>query len=244
MIYAQYRLGAELISTMPPDMKRTIGRFRQLYDMGLHGPELLLFCNQGQKFRQQTGTVFFERVCRAVRLDPSEGALAYLYGLIAHYAFSSIANPFMERNEKALSIPTGRICTEFDRFLLEKDNKIPPYRYDRSLHINLTPGECETVAMFYPGVSAGAVGKCVKRMRMVMHLSAKSDGAQRTLVTKVLAHDHMMNQHPDHRLKHANEGLMRLYELARDHYPSLLDQIQTRLHRRIILGPDFSFPFG
>jgi hypothetical protein len=188
--------------------------------------------------------VFFERVCRAVRLEPSEGALAYLYGLIAHYALSSIANPYMERNGEAMSIPTGRIRTEFDRFLLEMDNKIPPYRYDRSLHINLTPGECETVAMFYPGVSPGAVGKCVKRMRMVMHLSAKSDGARRTLVTKVLAHDMMMNPHPDHKLKQTDEDLMRLYELARDHYPSLLDQIQTRLHRRVILGPDFSFPFG
>lgn len=248
MIYAQYRLGAELLSAMPPEMKRTVGRFRQLYDMGLHGPELLLYCDQGQKYRQQTGTVFFERACRTVRLDPSEGALAYLYGLIAHYALSSISSPFLARTADKLSIRPGQIRTEFDRYLLEKDGKTPAYRYDRSLHIHLTPGECETVAMFYPGISPGTVGKCVKRMAWATRLSAKTDGARREVVKNLLRltreSDHMMELHPDHRLKAADGGLQRLYELARDHYASLLDQIQTRLHRKVALGPDFSLPFA
>ncbi len=248
MVYAQYRLGAELIGSMPPDMKRTIGRFRQLYDMGLHGPELLLYRNQGQKFRQQTGAVFFERVCRAVRMDPSEGAMAYLYGLIVHYAISSVCGPFIERKFVALSLPVQKIRGEFDRYLLEKDGKIPPHRYDRSRHIHLTPGECETVAMFYPGISPGTVGKCVKRMGMVMRLSAKTEGTQREVTARLLrlsaGADGLMETHPDHRLRSVNGDLERLYELAKAHVPSLLDQIQIRLHRRITLGPDFSLPFA
>ncbi|MBE6924685.1 MAG: hypothetical protein E7466_05570 [Ruminococcaceae bacterium] len=248
MVYAQYRLGCELLAAMPPDMKRTVGRFRQLYDMGLHGPELLNFCNQGQKFRLQTGAAFFERVCRAVRMERSEGAMAYLYGLIAHYAISSISSSFLNRTAESLSIRTGKIRTEFDRYLLEKDGKKPPYRHDRSQHIRLTPGECETVALFYPGISAGTIGKCVKRMNRVMHLPVMPAGSKRDLVVKVMTlrgqGDFVMDTHPDYRLKDANEGLLRLYELAREHYSSLLEQIQTRLRKKYTLSPDFSLPMG
>ena len=248
MVYAQYRLGTELISAMPPEMKRSIGRFRQLYDMGLHGPELLMYCNQGQKFRQQTGTVFFERVCRAVRMDRSEGAMAYLCGLVAHYAISSISTSFLNRTSEALSIRTAKIRTEFDRYLLEKDGKKPPYRHDRSLHIHLTPGECDTVSMFYPGISAGTIGKCVKRMARIMHLPVMPAGSRRDLVVKLMTlrkeGDYVMDVHPDYRLKEANEGLMRLYELARDHYASLLNQILIRLRKKTTLSADFSLPFA
>ena len=248
MVYAQYRLGAELIDAMPPDIKRTIGRFRQLYDMGLHGPQLLGFSGQGQKFLRQTGDVFFERVCRAVRMDRSEGAMAYLYGLIAHYALSSIVEPFLHRTSETLSINEGSIRTEFDRFLLELDGKTPAFRYDRSRHIHLTPGECETVAMFYPGISAGAVEKSAKRMARIMHQPVLPAGSRRNLVVKMMElrreGDYVMATRADRRLKSTNQDLLRLYELAKNHYASLLDQILIRLRKSVPFSPDFSLPMA
>ena len=38
--YAHYRFGTELIEKMEPEQRRTVRRFRQLFDMGLHGPDL------------------------------------------------------------------------------------------------------------------------------------------------------------------------------------------------------------
>ena len=38
--YAHYRFGAQLLKRMPPDFCRTAQRFRQLYGVGLHGPDI------------------------------------------------------------------------------------------------------------------------------------------------------------------------------------------------------------
>lgn len=245
MIYAQYRLGKELIGFMPPEVRRTIGRFRQLYDMGLHGPELLL--PQSQKYRRQSGCVFFERACRLVRIENSEGAQAYLYGLLVHYAISSRINPLIRRRAEGLSLPEGHIRTEFDRFLLEKDGRIPPHRYDRSIHIHLTPGEQETVAMFYPGIRPRTVGRCTKQLGKVMHLSATTIGSRRDLTRKLLrvsGNDlHMMGLHPDRRLKSTNAELLEQFRQARESFPTMLRQIQIRLRRKEPFGPEFDAPF-
>lgn len=244
MVYAQYRLGAELIGTMPPEIKRTIGRFRQLYDMGLHGPEVFGFAGQGQKFLRQRGDVFFDRVCRAVRMERSEGAMAYLYGLVAYYAISSVISPYIHQTAQSLSIPEGKIRTEFDRFLLETDGKSPAFCYDRSRHIHLTPGECETVATFYPGISAGSVEKSVKRMARILHQPVLPAGSRRNLVVKVMElhkeGDFVMGTRPDHRLISANQELFRLYQQARSHYPALLSEILIRLRKKVLFSSDFS----
>ena len=248
MIYAQYRFGRELLESMPPELRRSVGRFRQLYDMGLHGPELLDFTAQGQKFLLQSGDVFFDRVCRAVRMDRSEGAMAYLYGLIAYYAINSVASPYINRAAGALGITPGRVRTEFDRYLLERDGHSPAYRYDRSRHIHLTPGECDTVSMFYPGVSGTTVEKSVKKMARVIGAPVLPAGSRRDMVVKLMElqrlGDSVIATRPERRLKSANEDLARLYELARQHYSSLLEQVQTRLRKKVPFGPDFSLPLG
>lgn len=38
--YAHYRFGVKAIPLLPAEMQRTVRRFRRLYDMGLHGPDL------------------------------------------------------------------------------------------------------------------------------------------------------------------------------------------------------------
>ena len=248
MIYAQYRMGNDLLEVMPPEMKQTVSRFRQLYDMGLHGPRILEFCGQGQKFLQQTGDVFFQRVCRVVRMDRSEAAMAYLYGLVAHYALHCACQDTVARTAKALTVSAQHIATEFDRYLLEKDGHCPPHLYDRSRHIRLTPGECGTVAMFYPGVSSAAVGRGVKRMVQAMSLPVLPIGSRRNFMKKMLElrkqGDYVIDTHPDHRLRRTDEELWRQYQQALELYPRLLSQIQVRLRKKADLGDDFAIPMG
>lgn len=258
-IYAHYRFGAQLIPKLPPKAQRTVRRFRQLYDMGLHGPDIFYYqavvmpgtgVMLRDKFHAQTGQVFFERVCRNVRLSPSEGALAYLYGVLAHYALDSLSHPFVGRMAQERKESRSAIETEFDRFLLDLDGKRPPHTQDLSAHMRLTPGECETVAAFYPHVSAGTVGKCVEHMAKVNHLLALPRGSRRQWVDKGIrvimprVAGRMLPVHPNHSCSELNPSLMRLYDMAADRYPLLLEQIQAHLRRNAPLGADFSVPFG
>lgn len=257
-IYAHYRFGAQLIPKLPPKVQRTIGRFRQLYDMGLHGPDIFeyqgtLLPGSGKlssKFHAQTGKVFFERVCRNIRLRPSEGAMAYLYGLLAHYALDSLSSGYIARMADQEKLSVDVITTEFDRHLLLSDGKKPPHLQDLSGHMKLTPGECETVAAFYPRVSAGAVGKSVEHMASVTHLLALPQGSRRQWLDKGVrvlmpkVSGRVMPVRPNHACAALNPSLQRLYDMAADRYPLLLEQIHGHLRRNAPLGTDFSVPFA
>ena len=185
--YAHYRFGQAILPTLPQEIRRTVGRFRQRFDMGLHGPDILFYhdlllkstvSRQGHKLHNQTGKSFFERACRAVRMNPTEAARAYLYGLLAHYALDSLCHPYIKRTVEAGSGSHREIETEFDRYLLELDGKSPAHRYDQSVHMQLTPGECETAALFFPNVSAGAIRRSVKNMAACTRILALPRGSR------------------------------------------------------------------
>ena len=256
--YAHYRFGSELISKLPPEIQRTVNRFRQLFDMGLHGPDILNYHDPViknptvrlcDKLHAQSGQVFFERACRAVRMNPSEGARAYLYGLLAHYVIDSLSAGRVAKATEFHKVSDSKIWGEFDRYLLERDGKIPAHRFDLSPHIQLTPGECQTVALFYPNVGSSGIARCVKRMAACTHLLSGAPmtrwqlliGATDRLAPRVS--ERAVPQHPIHPLSKLNPDLMRLYELAQDRYLNLLDQLRNHLRRKSPLGPDFSLPF-
>lgn len=257
--YAHYRFGAQLLPKLPPDVQRTVRRFRQLYDMGLHGPDLFFYHNPvlqtnvrklGSKFHHQTGKQFFEHTCRSIRLNPSEGAMAYLYGVLAHYALDSLSHPFITRNAEQGKATHTQIEVEFDRYLLELDGKKPPHLQDLSGHMQLTPGQCQTVAGFYPNVSAGAVDKCVNNMAAVTRFLVVPKGPRRDMVAKLMSAagrekaDLLMPMHPNRDCSELDPSLLRLYEMAMDRYPILLEQIQAHLRGKAPLGADFSIIFG
>lgn len=256
--YAHYRFGAELIGKLPPEIHRTVSRFRQLYDVGLHGPDILNYHDPVikdatvrlcDKFHHQTGQEFFERVCRAVRMHPSEGMRAYLYGLLAHYALDSISAAFIAKVAEEKKLSRGRIWAEFDRSLLDMDGKTPPYLFDQSAHMQLTPGECQTVALFYPNVGSSGISRSIKRMASCTRILSGSKGSRRQLVIRTAERlaprvaELAIPLHPIHPLARTNKDLLRLYHLAQSRYLSLLEQIRTHLRRKTPLGPDFSLPF-
>lgn len=256
--YAHYRFGAQLLPKLPPEVRRTVGRFRQLYDMGQHGPDIFFYQDPllhgsviriGKKCHAQTGTAFFQRVCRMVRMDYSEGAMAYLYGVLGHYALDSMSHPYVSRMVDTGAYRHNQIELEFDRRLLELDGKTPPHLYDQTAHMQLTPGECQTAAMFYPNVRSATVSGCVKNMRNVTQLLKRPQGAGRTVLRTAMdiykrdGSDLMIPLHADPHLKEQTEALLRLFEMAQERYLNLLDQIQSHLRHKTPLGTDFSLTF-
>lgn len=249
--YAHYRFGTSLLTLMPGDMRRTIQRFRRLFDMGLHGPDIFYYHSflfktnpgvLGIKYHEQSGREFFQRVCRAVRLDRSEAAQAYLYGVFCHYCLDSAFRDYMADPEIKAVAPRIRIETEFDRFLLELDGKVPPCTQDLSSHMHLTPGECETVAKFYPPASAGNVKESVRNMAAACKLLAMPQGAKRTVMEKsigIVASEYqgmIMTAGPNPQCAHLDEALLALYNKAAADFPEMLSQLQAHM--------TYSAPFG
>lgn len=255
--YAHYRFGATQIARMPADVKKLVQRFRQLYDVGLHGPDIFAYYNPllhtpagalEQKIHAQTGREFFKRVCRRQRLDPTEAGRAYLYGVLAHYCLDSVCRPFAKQMAEEKQLDLVEIETEFDRFLLERDGK--PHTFDSSRHIRLTPGECDTVARFYPSVTAGQVRTGVRNMALLVRLSATPEGPGRNLVEKgaplfgSTAKQMFLSKAANPRCAALDGPLLTLYTQAMAQYPAMLEQLQAHLSEGAAFGSEFDLTFG
>lgn len=257
--YAHYRFGAQAIACMSPDVRRHVQRFRQLYDVGLHGPDPFFYHNiflrdstveLGSKFHRQTGEEFFARICRKLRLEPNEAGLSYLYGVLAHYCLDSVCHPFIKATAEEGTAGHTELETEFDRYLLTLDGKKPAHTFDCSRHMKLTPGECKTVADFYPPATPAAVGQSVKSMAFCVKTLAAPGGIRKNgvnLAVKLSSGrlaSYVMKRIPNPRCSHLDEQLLALYDQALEKYPRMLDSLQAHLSHNVPLGEDFMHPFG
>ena len=255
--YAHYRFGTQLLPTMPADARRTIQRFRRLYDVGLHGPDIFFYhapliktANTflGIKYHEQTGQEFFHRVSRGIRFEKSEAAQAYLYGVLTHYCLDSVCRPVI-REMAGEKLSTLELETEFDRFLLEMDGKVPPHTQDMSPHLKLTPGEFDTVAKFYPPATGRHIQDCLQKMAFFVKLVATPDGPARKTMTRGVSllgkelKGAVMTQSANPKCAHFDGELLEKYQEALARFPAMLTQIQALMTYNAPLEGEFENTF-
>ena len=104
--YAHRRFGADVLQQLPTALQDQIGKNRALFDVGLHGPDLLFYYHAaksnpvsalGNAMHEQPGRVFFERARGVVRqAKDRDAALAYALGFVCHFALDSTCHPYVE----------------------------------------------------------------------------------------------------------------------------------------------------
>ncbi|MBQ7800919.1 MAG: zinc dependent phospholipase C family protein [Oscillospiraceae bacterium] len=256
--YAHYRFGTQVLATLPADVRRPIQRFRRLYDVGLHGPDLFFYHNflakdtvvaLGLKYHHQTGREYFTRVCKRLRLEPTEAGIAYLYGVLAHYCLDSVCHPFVLEQTAGGMISHTELETEFDRYLLTLDGKEQPHTFDNSRHMKLTRGECVTVSEFYPPATPDNVLRSLKSMTWFTKNTAVPEGAKRGALKKGLSLTNpavrgmLMPTRPNRACAALDEPMLALYEQAVALYPKLVEQLMAHMTYNAVLGDDFGKTF-
>lgn len=255
--YAHYRFGAQLLPTLPREVRQVIDRHRSLYDVGLHGPDLFLYYDPARKnriallsdhYHGMTGQVLFSRACKRLRLEPAEPALAYLYGLLGHYCLDALCHPFVFRHTRDGLVGHLAMETEFDRYLLDLDGKRPPHTQDCSRHIRLTRKECAVAADCYPQVTGADIARCTRNMSWATWLLTWSSPLYRKAMGAVLRFapqytQLVMPEEPNPLCAHLDRELEGLYQDALALYPRLLEQITANLRHGTPLGPDFAPAF-
>lgn len=257
--YAHYRFGSQLLPTLPANIRRPITRFRRLFDIGLHGPDIFFYHNiflddtlgkLGKKLHRMAGREFFTMICRRLRLDSTEAGQAYLYGLLAHYCLDTCCHPLITDVSADGKIGHTELETEFDRYLLTLDGVAAPETFDNSRHMTLTKGECVTVAGLYPAVTPGNVLQSVQTFASVTKFLSVPSGKRRALMRKAANkvtpkfHPFIMPDKPNPNCAHLDEALKKLYDEAFALYPVLLEQLTAHLTYNASLGEAFDKPFG
>ena len=257
--YAHYRFGTQMLRQMPGDLHRTVKRYRRLFDVGLHGPDLFFFYRPifptkigrlGHKFHMQTGREFFGRVCRNLRLEPSEAGQAYLYGALCHYVLDAHCHPLVVQADWEGPVTHSRIEAEFDRFLMEKDGICPPREMRLTKHMTLTDTECGIVSRFYPGTDKKVIRESLRGMANVRKILEIPEGPVRDALIKTMSlgsdvfRDMIVWSYPDPVCSHLDLPLMEQYRQAAQEFPRMLLKLSAHLTYNAPLGEEFSRNFG
>ena len=103
--YAHRRFGADVLALLPDGLRQTLEQHRELYDMGLHGPDLMFYYKAlqtnpvnrlGNAMHEEKGEVFFTRARAVVEhAADKDAALAYALGFVCHFALDSTCHPYV-----------------------------------------------------------------------------------------------------------------------------------------------------
>lgn len=252
--YAHIRFGRE---QAPPGKYGALPRnFPQLYTVGLQGPDLLFYHNpvfstakvrEGHRLHAMTGQAFFKAAIDAYKKAPSDGALAYLFGVLGHYCLDSRVHPLVNQLVTSQQIDHVALETEFDRFLQQKDGLVllPSRRIGR--YLRLTRGEQATAAEFYADCGPGSIGWCLGNMRRIYRIAFSR---KRKLARFILGLGGEAGRNliptvgPDPRCAHLDEPLLEAYETAVRDYPTLVRELIAAIEEDAPLGEAFAPTFG
>lgn len=256
--YAHYRLGFRTLSHLDAPIQKLLRQNRQLFDLGLHGPDFLFYCNPfrknepmsalGSQLHQRSGREFFTSAARLLRLGPDERAESYLFGVLGHFALDSLCHPYIVAHDSPQSSHV-RMEAELDRALLELDGRPEPYRQVVSRHIRLeNRADAQKIARFYPGVTEQAVRRGMENMAWMEAALAAPKGVRRSIIDRgwlgSSIAQHMMPLTPDVRCAGHIQVLLPLYHRAEAEFPMLSRHLWNHLHGAKALPADFDRIFG
>ena len=164
--YAHYRFGKDVISALPRPLEKAVENNRELFDIGLHGPDILFYykalksnpvSGQGYALHDKMADQFFSHAAEIIsKTDDSAAARAYMYGFICHFALDSECHKYIEKMIQVSGISHSEIEMEFDRYLLTGDH-INPVTYFSAKHIHPTMENAKVIAPFFEDLSADTV---------------------------------------------------------------------------------------
>lgn len=259
--YAHYRFGTEVLEKLPQSLQETIQRDRELYDIGLHGPDILFFYKplekntvnrQGGLLHQKPAAEFFEHACEIIeKAEDSNAATTYIYGMICHYALDSECHPYIEKIIHKSGISHNEIEMEFDRMFMVED-KINPIKHLSTRHIHPTFKNAKIIAPFFEAIDSIKMKKILKSMifyhklflapgklkRRFLFAWMKKVGKYETL------HEIVISMEPNEECSDYCILLKDIYERAILVAVSLILEYQNRLDNQKELSERFNKSFG
>lgn len=264
--YTHYKFGKEVLSALPRPLQGAIEEHRELFDIGLHGPDILFYYKalkkdpvnrQGHTLHDKMADEFFLHAAEVIRnaQDPA-AARAYIYGFICHFALDSECHGYIEKMIHVSGLSHTEIEMEFDRLLMTEDY-INPTRYLTTRHIHPTIENAGVIAPFFKELSPQTVQKSLRSMIFYHKLLLAPNPKKRKFLFAVmrLSKDYesmrgmVMSESPNPACKEYCQLLKKLYAgavplaaaLIMDYQKVLFEgqSLPSRFHRTFGAGEDW-----
>ncbi len=258
--YAHYRFGQEVLLKVSPPVREVIEQYPDLYNIGLHGPDLLFYYNAlsknhvntcGYDLHKYPGRFFFERAAGVIREKKMDSAyLSHIYGYLCHFSLDVTCHGFVEDQISETGVSHLAIECELDRRLLEIDGK-DPLSSKVTGHLIPSDKTAEVIQSFYPGISSEEVYKSIRDMVFYLDLLVCSSDLKRKFLTGIIK---LVGKYDSigglvMRKKEIPEGipsvdhLLELYEEAMEPAISLIESFRPYLDEKAELDEIFNYNF-
>lgn len=259
--YAHYQFGKDVIRILPGPLQKAIENHRELFDIGLYGPDIFFYYRIfhknrvnaiGYRMHEEYADTFFKHAAEVIKQSENKSAArAYIYGFICHFALDSECHKYVEKMIEMSGITHSEIEMEFDRGLLVK-NHLDPMTFLRASCIHPTWRNAEVIAEFFDGVSAKEIRKTLRYMIQCDKLLTAPNPIKRKALffgMKVIGqyegvHGMVMSENPNPACKKYCQILKGVYNGAIPIAARLIEQYQGVLFQNKEISTRFHETFG
>ena len=248
--YAHRRFGTNVLEHLPDELRAQLEQNRELYDIGLHGPDLLFYYHAaksnpvgalGNAMHEEPGRVFFDRARRVVHCEADrDAALAYALGFVCHFALDSTCHPYVEQFTRESGVTHCEIETEFDNMLLRWDG-YDPLKFFTASHIHPSEKNAGIIAPFYEGISEQTALEALKGMISVHRVVLTG---MKVVGKYDMLHGLVANPQPNPKCVKSGKQLEALYAKALPLAETLILEFMAKLDTDEPLDKAYDHTFG
>lgn len=259
--YAHYKFGKQVLEQYPAPLADVVRAHRQLYNIGLHGPDILFYYKAltnnpvnavGFGMHGKPAREFFAPAKEAYAAAEDKGsALAYLLGFVCHFALDSACHGYIENKIAVSGVTHTEIESEFDRSLLLQDGR-DPLSAKLTYHIAPSEANARVIAPFFAGVNEKQVEKALRSMLFYNELLRAPHQPKRGFVRLCLSltgnfkemHGMMIAKQPIPACQDSDLRLAKLMDKAVGRCVLLSENVAAYLKGEEELLPEFNKTFG
>ena len=255
--YAHWAFGNDCINKMPNNLKEIIIANREIFDLGVHGPDILFYDlahpkipKHGSAMHNIPAEDFFRKAKEAfLKHKEKEQMLAYIMGFLSHFVLDSTCHGYVERKRELSICSHNKIESEWEQHIMLLDKR-KPNLVDRTESLKPNKENSKIISYFFPYSQKEILRSCKMQRTIVKQLNCftikKQNRWQKFLRKNKLNNyaDLFIGFEEDENCKDSNIRLDKLRTLALKRFPRLMKNLIDYLNGTDELVKYFNHDFG
>ena len=255
--YTHWHFGKECIEILPDELKKIVDDHRDLYDIGVHGPDIFFYdllhkdvSKYASTAHTDTAMLFFENAAEVyAQYDEKDEMMAYILGFLTHFVLDSTCHGYIERKAEVSGITHNVIEAEYDGHMIRLDGRAVNL-VDRVESIRPNRHNAMIISYFFPH-DTGTIYRMIRWQKFLLgFISCVSDFKRKTLEYLLLKmnkkdyHDLIVQKEEAEECRDSNLRLDKLRKVALKRFPVLLQNLLNYFNGEEELDKYFSHDFG
>lgn len=190
--YTHAIYGEKVLELCDDQTKTMIERHRNLYNIGLSGPDILFFyrpigkdlkgiSDLGNHMHELAARDFFMQAKDKIKQSAnSEAALVYILGFINHFVLDSECHPLINQFTALNEVSHSELESELDAVFM-REKGLNPVKTKVMEHIQVKKEDAEIIAPFF-NIEAKEVMEALKTMKLLLNFFVAPSSLKRNFI--------------------------------------------------------------